>query len=71
MRPRSFQGSGLRCGAEHMQARHALSGNAMRPSLPVRRTAALSQTVISDEYGPLKAGSYMIPIYFHVILHRV
>jgi hypothetical protein len=62
-----FQGSGLRCGAEHKQVRHALSGNAMTILSASQSDCSLSQTVISDEYGPLKVGSYVIPVYFHVM----
>ena len=62
-----FQGSGLRCGSEHIQARHLQSRNAMTTLSASQADCSLSQTVISNEYGPPKSGSYIIPMYFHVI----
>ena len=62
-----FQGSGLRCGSDHMQSRHVLSQKAVTTLSASQADCSLSQTVISDEYDLLKVESYVIPIYFHVI----
>ncbi|MDB2644079.1 M12 family metallo-peptidase [Luminiphilus sp.] len=62
-----YQGSGLRCGSEHMSARHVLSGKTKAVVLASQADCSLSQTLVADEYDPLTTGAYVIPVYFHVI----
>lgn len=62
-----YQGSGLRCGSEHMSARHALSGKNSVVLSASQADCSLSQTLVSGEYDPLAVGAYVIPVYFHVI----
>mgnify|MGYP005705708763 FL=1 len=62
-----YQASGLRCGSEHMSARHALSGKNSVVLSASQADCSLSQTLVSGEYDPLAVGAYVIPVYFHVI----
>ena len=62
-----FQGSGLRCGSDHISARQVFAGKSGAVLQANQSDCSLSQTLIAGEYDPLSVGAYVIPVYFHVI----